>query len=114
MRAGIHPFNPQAILNEKLLSIEVFWTLAASHTETVDSQTTVKGGITERGGNTVDMFMEKEGTLRKAISGHNVRPRNTMSKIVAGKDINETVLEKMSDHVSKQGNMSNTEKRQKS
>jgi len=81
MRAGIPPFNPQTILHEKLRPVEVFWPLAASHTETVDSQTTIKGGITERGDKTVDMFMEKEGTLRKARSEHKVRPRNTITKI---------------------------------
>ena len=93
-RAGIHPFNPQAIPHEKLLPAEVFRPLAESDTETVDSQATVEGGITEGIDKTMDMFSEKERTLRKAKSEHKVKPRNTMSKIVAGKEIDERVLEK--------------------
>ena len=88
--------------------------MAESDTETVDSQVTVEGGIAEGIDKTMDMFMEKEGTLRKAKSEHKVIPRNTMSKIVAGKEIDERVLEKMSDHVRKQGMKStNTEKKGK-
>jgi len=113
-RAGIHPFNPQAIPHEKLLPAEVFRPLAESDTETVDSQATVEGGIAEGIDKTMDMFSEKERTLRKAKSEHKVKPRNAMSKIVAGKEIDERVLEKMNDHVRKQGMKStNTEKKGK-
>lgn len=65
------------------------------------SQETVEGGILVEP-QPEDMFAELQTKLRKVKSEHKVEPRKTMSKIIAGKELTTTVLDKMKEHESAQ------------
>jgi DDE superfamily endonuclease/helix-turn-helix, Psq domain len=101
-RTGIFPLNKNAIPSESLLPAEVYQSDPLSD----DSQATVEGGITEAAAccdSTDDPFTvldSKESQLKKVKREKERKPRNTMSKIVAGKEVTPLVLSKMKIHES--------------
>ncbi|XP_060564988.1 uncharacterized protein LOC132724184 [Ruditapes philippinarum] len=106
-RAGIYPFDPLAIAQEKLLPAEVFRSCSSDTDVSDDSQATVIGGVqselNEMPRDIVNFLHQKEASLKRVKNENKTKPRNTMSKIVAGKEINESVLKQMTEHVQKQG-----------
>ncbi|XP_053388230.1 uncharacterized protein LOC128551405 [Mercenaria mercenaria] len=102
-RSGIYPFSVDAVPKEKLLPAEVFQSESTDAINDADSQETVEGGImvdqlrTEEDTIT-DLFEKKENDLKKVKSEHKSKQRKTMSKIVAGKEITEEIVAKMTEH----------------
>lgn len=95
-KTGIYPYDQAAVVHDKLLPSEVFL-----EQDDTDSQATVEGGIVaEKTELACYIFKEKESKLKKVKQEQSKKkPRNTMSKIVSGKDLTDvTVLETMKDH----------------
>lgn len=87
-RTGVYPYNPAAIPLELLLPAEVF----RDDQDISSSQSTVEGGVQ------ADILDMKEMELKKTKSTNQSKPRNTMSKVVAGKVISTEVVEQMKSH----------------
>jgi len=79
-RTGIFPLNPDAIPKDKLHPAEVY----VEEDQFTDSKATVEGGIIVAPAG--HFFPEKEQNLKKTKT-ENKKTRNTMRKIVAGKEL---------------------------
>jgi hypothetical protein len=117
-RAGIYPLNADAVPKEYMKPAEIF----VDHTEcSQDSQKTIEGGvivqdvsselipvvintsaITDHVANGHEYLKEKEKCLKNVKSGKKKTERNTMSKIVSGRELSENVQQQMKDHESNQ------------
>ena len=109
-RTGIYPLNKESIPAESLIPAEVYKddhgnadVLASDEN---DSQATDNGRITAANYDTVaqeetvdifEIFIKKESKLKNIKCGKEKKPRVSISKIVAGKEVTEEVLDKMKD-----------------
>lgn len=114
-RAGIYPLNADAVPNEYMKPAEIF---VEQNESSQDSQETIKGGVfvqdlSSEFDHAVDYLKEKEKSLRKVKSGKKKTERNTMSKIVAGKELSANVQELMEDHENNQTDKRSSLKSQK-
>lgn len=97
-RTGICPLNPNAVPLEYLLPAEIY-TCTTEH----DSQDTVAGGIPVDTSNSPSLILKaKENKLKTVKSENSKKPRQTMGKLVAGKELDKQTVELMIEHESKQ------------
>jgi len=80
-QTGIFPLNPDAIPKDKPLPAECY----VEEDQFTDSQATVEGDIIVAPAD--HFFPEKEQNLKKTNTENKTKTRNTMRKIVAGKEL---------------------------
>ncbi|XP_053391918.1 uncharacterized protein LOC128554649 [Mercenaria mercenaria] len=113
-KTGICPFNSDAVPHEYLIPAEVYQ--ESSNALDHCSQDTVPGGIIDQGSQDTlpggiiidhvspqqeDLFRQKEKKLRE-VKSKEKKTRNTISKVVSGREITDSILNKLKDHESEQ------------
>ncbi|XP_053385760.1 uncharacterized protein LOC128550546 [Mercenaria mercenaria] len=113
-KTGICPFNSDAIPHEYLIPAEVYQ--ESSNELDHCSQDIVPGGIIDQGSQDTlpggiiidhvspqqeDLFRQKEKKLRE-VKSKEKKTRNTICKVVSGREITDCILIKLKDHESEQ------------
>ena len=85
-KTGISPWNPNGIQKKYLIPSEVYQ--ISDEDSDADSEATVEGGVVAD----VSMFDRLENELKSVKSNTEKKPRNTLSKLVSGKEITDNVI----------------------
>ena len=103
-RTGIFPLDREAIPKKSMVPAEVFINETEDDEQdqhnSQSSEATVEGGVPE---DVRDLFEEREKDLVRVKNENKKKPRNTVSKLVAGKELtSESVRKAVKEHEHKQ------------
>ncbi|XP_061186996.1 uncharacterized protein LOC133195149 [Saccostrea echinata] len=102
-RTGIYPLCKDAVPSRYLVPAEVFKGLATEiRNESQENERGFEQKKEENVENYVVKLQQKENHLKEKKSAGEMKVRKTMSKIVSGREISESVYQRMKDHANSQ------------